>query len=37
MERALPKVEQVPVVAPTWDPDMASVPPPFVVTDDGIE
>lgn len=37
MERALPDVEQVPVVAPTWAREMASVPPPFVVPDDGIE
>lgn len=37
MERALPEVEQVPVVAPTGAPEMAGVPPPFVVPDDGIE
>jgi hypothetical protein len=37
MERDLPDVEQVPVVAPTWAREMASVPPPSVVPDDGIE
>ena len=38
MERALPDVEQVPVVALTWVREMASVQPPIVVApDDSIE
>jgi hypothetical protein len=37
MELDLPDVEQAPGVAPTWAPEMASVPPLCVFPDDGIE